>query len=835
MEKFDLKKWPGFVQAGGNDSHDSIVDEIVIDSRQISSNQSVFIALKGAQRDGHDFIPEAIRKGAKYIILEKLPTDLNKKVVYLQVPNSLAALQEIAKSYRNGLPTKIIGISGSFGKTMVKDLLQRFLATQKVTAASPESFNSQVGVPLSLLTLTSKDEVAIIEAAISKENEMDALTSMINPDYTIITPIGKKHLASINDLETLKKEIEKFANSTSDRGWILYPSTLPLNQSNCVKYEWDKEESLFPYSHEEKMGDHFFNRYFVTFPDQTVYQGKMDQGYVYFINLINMAIKAAWLLKISKENICETLKTFLPEPMTTEIWRSPNGINFINEPYCSSALSVQKSLEHFKLAPENTRKLYAFGGIRQSGSDLDQAYRTAGFAFAGAGLESLVLYGNHRFSELIAICEKHSPQTSIFVFSDQVDAFAFLNRHLLPNDYLILKGEKKLSLDHVTETFHDSLSNNQCWINLASIRENLHLIQKKVGNQTKLMVIVKALAYGTDDVRLAKFLSLCSIDYLCVSYVDEGVSLKRSGVSQSIFCINAAPYEAAKIVKWDLEIGVSHPDLIEAIAKEASIQKKQVKVHLHIDTGMSRFGCRRESALELAELIKSYPELILEGVMTHFSCADDPKEDNFTKWQISQFDEAIAKLKAQGIEPKWIHAANSSGALRFDLPQYNMARIGLAAYGLYQSTEAKNSLDLRLSLSLTSKIVGLNRVKKGETVSYGKSYTVEKDSQLIAILPIGYYDGIHRNYSGKASVIIRGAHAPMIGTICMDYMMVDVTDIPNVAVGDRVLVFGYDEFGHFIAPEELALRGNSIVHELITCLGPRIQRIFIDEESHTNR
>lgn len=835
MEKFDLKKWPGFLEAGGVDSHDTVVDEIVIDSRQVSSPRSVFIALKGGNRDGHAFIPEAVRKGAKFVIVEKLPADLNKKVVYLQVPNTLRALQEIAACYRQSLPTKIIGISGSFGKTMVKDLLQRFLATQKMTAASPESFNSQVGVPLSLLTLTSKDEVAIIEAAISKENEMEALTEMIHPDYTIITPVGKKHLASMNDLDTLKREIEKFANATSDRGWILYPSSLPISQANCVKYAWDKKESHFPYSYEEKLGDHFFNRYFVTFPDQTVYHGKMDQGYVYFINLINMAIKAAWLLKISKENICETLKTFLPEPMTTEMWRSPNGINFINEPYCSSAISIQKSLEHFKLAPANARKLYAFGGMRGHGSELEQAYRTAALAFAGAGLESLVLYGNHSYQALIPLCEQLSPQTAIFVFTDQIEAFAFLNRHLLPNDYLILKGEKKLSLDYVTEIFHDSLSNNQCWINLASIRENIKLIQKKVGERTKLMIVVKALAYGTDDIRLAKFLSLCGIDYLCVSHVDEGVSLKRSGVSQSIFCINAAPYEAAKIVKWDLEVGVSQPTLIEALALEAKIQKKQVKVHLHIDTGMSRFGCRRESVVELAEMIKNYPELILEGVMTHFSCADDPKEDDFTRQQIQRFDDAIAALKERGIEPNWLHAANSSGALRFALPQYNMARIGLAAYGLYQSSEANPTLDLRLSLSLTSKIVGLNWVKKGETVSYGKSYTVEKESQLIAIIPIGYYDGIHRNYSGKGTVMIRGIEAPMIGAICMDYMMVDVTDVSDVEIGDRVLIFGYDEFGHFIAPEELAKRGNSIVHELITCLGPRIQRIFIDEESHTNR
>lgn len=226
------------------------------------------------------------------------------------------------------------------------------------------------------------------------------------------------------------------------------------------------------------------------------------------------------------------------------------------------------------------------------------------------------------------------------------------------------------------------------------------------------------------------------------------------------------------------------------------------------------------------------PSLILEGAMTHFACSDNPDDDAFTFQQSHKFDEVIALLKSHGINPKWVHAANSSAVMRFDFPQYNMVRIGLAVYGLYCSEAVKKAMDLRLALTLVSRVVGLNVCKVGDTISYGRSYKVEKEEQKIAVLPIGYFDGLHRNYSGKGYVIIRGQKAPMVGKICMDFMMVDVTDIANVSIGDSVLIFGEDEYGQYLPPENLALQGDSIVHELITCLGPRIQRIFVHEESN---
>ncbi|WP_068467932.1 bifunctional UDP-N-acetylmuramoyl-tripeptide:D-alanyl-D-alanine ligase/alanine racemase [Candidatus Protochlamydia phocaeensis] len=838
MDAFDLRNWSGFGPAGGDLAAPAIVDQISIDSRRIDSNHALFVALKGEKLDGHQYIAQAAQAGAKFALISSQwkPTENIPGLTLLSVADPLRAFQDIVKSYRLQLPTKIIGVSGSFGKTMLKDLLLILLGTQKRTAASPESFNSQIGVALSLLTLKKEHEIAIIEAAISKKQEMDVLADLIRPDYTILTPIGKKHLVTLQDLSTLSQEILKLASATAPHGWCLLPSDLPLQPvSSSPIYTWDKEQANLPHANPLHPEVTIPAYYRLSFPDQTTYQGQITTGYSYFLNLINMAAKAAWLSGISSANIQRVFQDYQPEPTRTEIWKSPHGAIFVNDTYCSDPQSVDLALRHFDFATTEHRKIFLFGGMRGEPIRAHTDYRRIGQVLAKAHIRHLFLFGQKTFKPLIEEVEKLSPETEILAFEKEQDALHYLQNHIQAHDLILIKGDKKLPLDVLTETFNDSLNNNQCVINLAAIQTNIALIRKQLAPDTRLMVIVKALAYGTDDVRMAKFLGSCGIDILGVSYVDEGVSLKRAGVTQTIFAINATNYEVAKVVKWELEVGVSSADFITALSEEAQKQNKPIHVHLHVNTGMGRFGCRPEEALSLAKLIVSSPYLRLAGLMTHFACAEDPAEDAFTYQQMSSFDQVILSLKDQGISARWTHAANSSGAIRFPQAQYNMVRIGLAVYGLYVSEAVKKALDLRLALTLTSRIVGINICKQGETISYGRRYRVERDVQKIAVLPIGYFDGLHRNYSGKAYVIIRGKKAPMIGNICMDYMMVDITDIPEAAVGDKVLIFGEDEFGQYLSPEELASSGDSIVHELITCLGPRIQRVFVYEEGRQIR
>lgn len=840
MDPFDLRQWPGFKEAGGCLTQSAYIDQVTIDSRRIDSHQALFVALKGSRRDGHQYLVDAARAGAKYALIssEWHSSEPLSPLILLKVPNPLKALQEIAKSYRMQLPVKIIGIAGSFGKTLVKDLLALLLNQHYRVIASPESFNSQIGVPLSVLMIRKDHDIAIIEAAMSQKNEMQTLANLIQPDYTILTPIGKKHLATLQDLTTVAQEAMQLILATHPQGWALLPRD-PLIESDklpFLAYFWNDIYHHLPHATPLSQERILPAPYQVYFPDQASCQGQMRIGYTYFLNLLNMAIKAAWLLRIPSQHIKDILSNYQIESTRTEIWKIPLGTTFINDPYCADLQSIHQALEHMnQISTHHSRKIFIFSGLRAHSTHLESDYRHIAKVLQKANLQRLMLVGQKPFTPLIEEMHRSSQGTVIQSYARHSEALHALRSELQPQDYVLIKGEKKIPLEELIEVFNESLNHNQCFINLAAIRANLLTLQKKLPLATRFMVMIKAFAYGTDAVHMAKFLITCGIDLLGVSYVDEAVALRRAGIQHSLFSIHAALYEVGKVINWDVEVGASDLSFLEKLAQEAEKQCKQAKVHLHIDTGMGRLGCRPEEALQLATFIKACPHLILEGIMTHFACAENPAEDAFTGLQIERFDQTIDQLKQAGIEPKWLHAANSSGAIRFHLPQYNMVRIGLAAYGLYASEAVRQAIDLRLALSLTSRIVGVNLCKRGESISYGRSYIVEREQQRIAVLPIGYFDGLHRQYSGRTHVMIRGQKAPMVGKICMDYMMVDVTEIPTVTIGDTALIFGEDEFGQYLSPEDLAECGNSIIHELMTCLGPRIQRIFIYEEGEQIR
>lgn len=845
MDPFDLRLWPGFIAAGGDPATQAIIDQVAIDSRRIDSSHALFVALPGINCDGHQFIIEAAQAGARFALVKNdwcLPSNYqhaNKNLTLLRVEDPLHAFQEMAKTYRLQLPAKVVAITGSYGKTMVKDLLQAMIETSKQVAASPESFNSQIGAALSLFTIKKHHDVALIEAGISKRHEMDRLADMIAPDCAIITHVGKKHIATLGDLRTIGGELAKLAIRVPMTSWVIIPNSSmlqpDLSSLQAKTYFWNEPTLTLPHSTTTTIKHGARMPYRIDFPDGTEYTSHASFGFFYFLDLLNISVKAAWLLGISSDDIRSALAVYAAEPMRTEIWRSPVGTTFINDTYCSDPQSINRALRHFDQVPAKGKRVFVFGGMRGSQHHAYIDYRRIGQDINRAKIDRLFLIGHHAFDSLITEVGKFSGNTEIALCSNYQEAFDQMRPWINQDDVVLVKGSKKEPLDVLTEAFNDSVCNNQCLINLAAIEANLITIRNKLAPKTRVMVMVKALAYGTNDIRMSKFLATCGVDILGVSYVDEGVALKRAGITQAIFVINAAVHEAVKVVKWDLEVGVSEKEFVASLGAEACRSKKKVKVHLHVDTGMSRFGCRPEEALELAQYIKSFPFLVLDGIMTHFACADDPASDGFTLSQARRFDLTIQQISKAGIVIPWAHAANSGGVLRFDFPQFNMVRIGLAVYGLYPSEAAKQAMDLRLAISLVSRIVGINTCRSGETISYGRSYTVQREEQRIAVLPIGYFDGLHRNYSGKGSVIIRGQKAPMVGNICMDFMMADITDISNASIGDSVLIFGEDEHGNYQSPEDLATSGDSIIHELITCLGPRIQRIFIYEEAYQLR
>jgi alanine racemase/UDP-N-acetylmuramoyl-tripeptide--D-alanyl-D-alanine ligase len=828
MDDFDLRLWNGFKEAGGNPSAPALINQVAIDSRMIDSNLSLFVALPGKQTNGHRFVAAS---GARYAIVGRDYVHEGKDpITLLYVDDPLRALQEIAKTYRNEPPTKIIAITGSYGKTMVKDLLYELVKDHIPCQASPESFNSQIGVPLSIFTISKEHKLAIMEAAISEKNEMEKIAEMLRPDFGIMTRVGKKHIDRLGNVETLVSELLKLYQNDTLK-WLSLPDTSEIKKMtkelSVDHYFWNQNTPGTP--HAERLSEHdgLSIPYRITFPDAKNYQGQITSGFHYYLDLLNMAIKAAFQLGVTSEIIGQVLENYTLEPIRKEIWKSPLGVTFINDSYAEDPISLDHALKFLNAHSGEGKKIFIFEGLK--GNKPDEDYKRIGNIICNHSLDMLFLIGEHHFEPLISSLSSSS--ISIVKATSLNEAFKLYKVSMHSGDTVLIKGTKKEPIENLIGTFHESITSSLCQINLAAIEHNIKILRNKLPAHTRMMVMVKAFAYGTDAFRIARFLTSCGIDIIGVSYVEEGVALKKAGISQSVFVLNAADYEVKQLVKWDLEIGVSSKDFIEHLAKEAADQNKCIKVHLHIDTGMSRFGCRKEEALDLAKFILNQPSLELEGVMTHFASADDVSEDTFTLSQAADLNAVISELKKEGIDPKWKHAANSAGVLRFSFPEFNMVRVALAIYGLQPSVE-KEKNHLRLAVSLFSRIAGINHCKKGDTISYGRSYLVEEEEMQVAVIPVGYFDGLHRNYSGKGSVLIRGKKAPMIGKICMDFMMIDVTHIPEAKVGDPVLIFGEDDHGHYLSPEELALQGNSISHELITCLGPRIQRFFIYEESH---
>ncbi|MFQ5486581.1 MAG: Mur ligase family protein, partial [Desulfobacterales bacterium] len=500
MDSFDLRDWPGFGKAGGNLDLPAAIDQITIDSRRIYSPHTLFVALPGSRCDGHQFVASAAEAGVRYALVSKdfeAPPDL-KTMVMLRVQDPLRAFQEITKSYRQKQPCKVIGITGSYGKTMVKDLLHAMLSKSKRVVASPESFNSQIGVPLSLLQIQKEHEIALIEAGISQKNEMDILADLIAPESTILTHIGRKHITTLGNLETTTAEMVKLVKKNPENGWVLIPRAdllgPHLSEIKQKNYFWNEPGSTIP--HAKILSEEHTNQvpYRIEFPDGHHFEGLVTLGHDYFMDLLNLTTKAAWLLGISSEDICSTLKDFTPEPMRTEIWQSPMGATFINDAYCSDPQSVDVALRHFDQCHPADRKIFIFGGIRGKHQHLEKDYQRIGKALYTAKPDILMLIGKHPYQPLIDEVKGNIPK--INPFSTYKEAIRHLKSTVRPRDTVLIKGERKESLKHLTEAFYGSICTNQCFINLAAVASNLATLRQKLPDKTRVMVMVKAAAYG---------------------------------------------------------------------------------------------------------------------------------------------------------------------------------------------------------------------------------------------------------------------------------------------------------------------------------------------------
>ena len=824
MLELDLREWKS-VQSDEKYLRQAwIIKDVCIHSEQIVHENSLFFALNGKEKTGLEFAEQAISNGANSVVAalslkSEIPVSIQKKAKWIFVEKPIDALQDLATFYRLKTRAKILAITGSYGKTMLKDLLAEIFSGK--VYASPESFNSQIGVALSLFQISNFDSFAILEAGISKAGEMEKLEQMIQPDYGLLSNISDAHIEELGSLEaTAKEKIKLFKNL---KHWLLAPKSLLLEKyiGDLMPIYWTEKQKELPHLSPVKHGHYRLNFPKMKGEECEQIEIKKNKAPSYLADLFQMALKAAFLLGKDPESIANVLAKYEDQPMRAESFRMPNGANVFNEAYCASVLSFQYALKKCLRQTSKGKKIMLFGGLRIAENEKVHAYANVARQVNREKIDRFIIFSEAKNPQLEK--ELRIPFDS---FDTLEDAVFSLKKTVQEGDIILIKDAKKSSLERVSELFLEGKQCNYLSVHLNAIRSNI----EKIRDNREAMLMLKAQGYGSDSPLLARHLNSFGYDYFGLAHTSEAISLKRAGIKGRFFVLHAMPEEAKEIVSLSLEPAISDLEILQALIEETERQEKEIKVHLHVDTGMSRFGCRPEEALKLAQEIQKHPLFHFEGIMTHLACAENPAQDPFSQKQIQVFESLLEKLLDFNITPRYVHALNTSASIRFKNWPSNLVRIGLGMFGISPSNKVQETLSLKAALSLQSKIVAIKDCKKGETISYGRNYQVEKENEQIAIIPLGYFDGMHQKYSGKGRLVVDGQPLAMVGSICMDFMMLNISDLPGLKTLQNVLIFGSDDAGHFRSIENFANEIGASVYELISCLGPRIQRVFVEED-----
>jgi Alr-MurF fusion protein len=812
-------------------AHDPVIDRIVIDSRGASPG-SLFVALKGQNTDGHRFLADAFRNGASAAMvaqsaLPQLTLDAGWPMV--AVADTLRGLQSLARRQRHEFFEAVLAITGSNGKTVVKDALSTLLASRKVLA-SPGSYNSQLGLPLAVLSAERAEELAILEIGISAPGEMAALEEIAAPDYGILTNIGMAHFAAFGSREAIAREKMRLFERIAEKGWVLAPANdavleEPLERLKCRLYCLGSSPqilSLRLLSHTEK--GQLIELETPSAGSRTVTVATRS---IELITDLHFAAAAACLLGVSLDEIATALEGYAPPPTRMEFWSSAQGVRLINDAHSSDPISVNAALRSAALSGARAgRKIFVFAGMRELGPTSAGEHRQVGAQAAECGFGHLFLVGRGDLQRTAEGFRAANPDGTVTSVANPEELKDELMPLLRSGDTVLFKGPRNTGMVKAVQDLSGAIAQRCLWVNLAAIEENVARFRRLSSGRVHVMAMLKAFAYGTDLGQLASGISGLGIHHVGVSSANEGVIIRRAGGDQEIFVFLADQEDLDNLVRYRLTPVVYSVQLVEALAASLGSNGRRLDVHLKIDTGMHRLGIFPQDAVAVARRIQSSGTMRLTGVCTHFAAADDPGQDEFTRRQISEFYKALHALEAAGFDQLQIHAANTAAAVRFPESHFNMMRIGLGLYGLYPSEAVKKAIELELAIGLTSRITSIQEFAPGETLGYARAYTATRTVK-IGVVPFGYEDGLPWSLSGKGHVLVEGHRAPIVGRISMDQMQIDITGIDSVRIGAEVLIYGARE-GHVIRPENVAANANTIPHELLIRLGERVHRIFIE-------
>ncbi|HKD82376.1 MAG TPA: alanine racemase [Candidatus Angelobacter sp.] len=811
--------------------HSSLtVDRVCTDSRGVATG-ALFIALQGQQADGHHFIPDAFRNGATAALVAR--DRLNSLALQpgwpvIAVADPLRGLQALAVWHRREYIQRVLAITGSNGKTIVKDALKTLLAGKQLLA-SPGSYNSQLGLPLAVLSAERPEPLAILEVGISAPGEMDALERIAAPDFGILTNIGLAHFAAFGSREAIAQEKMKLFRNLPPDGWLLLPpdeQTLdaPAQAVKCPIYHAgaaDHRLSLSPIALTETGQLLELN-----VPDQGTRSVVVQTRSPEIISDLRFAALAAHLLGADLEELATALDGYAPTATRMEVWSSPQGIRIINDGYSSDPISVHAALRSATLgAAPAGRKIFAFAGMRELGVNSVREHRQVGAQAAECGFSHLFLVGSGELESTAVGYSSVRPEGNVIHVASAGELKDQLLPLLRPGDTVLFKGPRNAGMVKAVHDLSGAIAQRCMWVNLAAIEGNIARFRRHIGG-AHIVAMLKARSYGTELGQLASWMSRLGIHHIGVSSANEGAAVRKTGADQDLLVFLAEREDVDNLLRYRLTPVIYSAELVESFAASLAGTGRILDVHLKVDTGMHRLGVPAACALEVAQRIRSSGVMRLTGVCTHFASAEDPNSDDFTRQQIAAFNQVIAALRANGFADLEIHAANTAGAIRFPEARYNMVRIGLGLYGIYPSKASQQIMDLELAVGVTSRIASIQKFAPGETLGYNRTFTAQRPTK-VGIVPFGYDDGLPWRLSGVGHVLVEGRRAPIVGRISMDQMQIDVTDIPGVSVGSEVLLYGTHN-GHTLRPEEIAEKAGTIAYELLTRVGERVHRIYVE-------
>lgn len=777
-------------------SQDIEINRFSIDSRT-SSNQSaeIFVAIKG-KRDGHDYAGKAWERGVRNFMLEKeLPLPESNILV---VENSLGALQHVAKHHREQFQIPLIAITGSNGKTTVKEWLATLLSEQFFVVKSPKSYNSQVGVPLSLLEIKANHEVGVFEAGISEKGEMQKLQEMLQPTLGVLTNLGQAHDDGFDsDIQKLQEKLALFDATDKvvcRKEMPFYGDILKALNNRIVSWGFD-DDTDYQVAWSEGL---------ITINDQQ-FSTELS-GSTQLENLTH-AIVMAMEIGVPPDAIKKGISLIKDIPMRLELKKGINGCYILDDSYNNDEAGLKVALDYLETHKQKPKRVLILSDLLHSGKPDQHLYEQISILLSERGIRFIGV------GERISAVAHLFPSSSLFYESTEV---LLENMPEFKDEMIVIKGARDFRLERVAKKLEEKVHGTVLEINFEALQYNLNQYRSLLNPPTKLMVMVKANAYGSGILEVANFLQHQQVDMLGVAYVDEAIQLRQHGITIPIMIMNPYPDGFGQFERYNLQAEIFSLSHFRRMVRDTSIHPK---IHLKIDTGMHRLGFAKEDIPALIQDLQAHPSVQVEGIFTHFSSSDSLAEDEYTIAQATLFDEIYEQIgEAIGYKPMK-HACNSAGIARWPQYHYDMVRLGVGLHGF----DPTGHLTLKYPAALKTVISQIQILKAGDTVGYSRKGVIETDSR-VAVIPLGYEDGYARAFgNGKAHVAIRGKLCPTVGNICMDMTMVDVTST-GACEGDEVIVFGEQP-----TICDLAQWADTIPYETLTNVSNRVKRVFISE------